>query len=514
MFWREEAPVINNLIMKRLNEKVSSLIKSQRPIAIHGIGSHTDILFDRVADISRVNVICFIDTNKGGKGLSYRGRMVMTPTDIGGEIEKIIISSLLFQEDIFDYLAKEINFKGDIFKIYNLGEEELNLQKLEEDYSQHVKEIGKLLDDKREIICIIDDQVSPFYIYFVYALKICCPGKRVKVVSLQYVANLFKDFFHQHKIELIFLRDIIQDQSLNNEIYKEHEFFSNDREFTSLKFPDSDLPLWKSIYYDHIAYAMRGDYWLHKPLRKIISKFKFDFLITSDTRRDQLVSTFQIMAQEKGIPALGIQLGNIRDKMGLYLPIRANYFLPKSLSDKKFIENNKKDIKVLEPYSLEVTQSKRDKNKRSDSFPKYITSFIDIDCQWELGQFLGAIVEFERKISKSIQWNIIVKKNYRKDSFSEEEFCKILYHQLLAQISNIQFVEVENSVEEVIDSIKLFISLSCHPYVEIVQSYFIPVVIFDLYNYNRSKNIPVERRKLTIITQKEEFFSYLSNISK
>lgn len=493
--------------MKRLNGKVSSLIKSQKPIAVYGIGNHTDLLF-KATDISQANITYFVDTHQGGRGLSYKDRPIMAPTDIGEDIKEIIISSFPFQEEIFEYLIN-VNFKGDIFKIYRLEKEEL--LPLEKKYSPlSIKQVEKLFCGKRKVAYVIDIHVDLSYIYLIYTLKMRNPDIDMEIISLHKgIVNIFKDFLLQYKIKISILSDIIQDQSLNNEIYKEHEFFSNDREFTSLKLPDSDLPLWKSIYYDHIVYSMRGNYWLHKPLREMANKLKFDFLITTDTRNDCLATAFQTVAQEKKIPVLKVQLGNIRNKMEFYLPLRAHYFLPKFLSDKIFIENNKKEVQVLEPYFQEPVWPIKD--KKPSGYPEYITTFIDVNCQWELGQFLKAIIEFEENYqdsSKSIQWQIIVKKNYNKDLFSEEEFCKILYHQLLAQISDVQFVEVEKGIEEVIDSIKLFISLSYHPYVQAVQNYRIPVVIFDLYNYNLSKDILINGENLVIITRKEDLFSY------
>ena len=89
-----------------INEIILGQVGSYIRVAIWGIGEHTDELV-KVLRTDKLEIVCFVDTFKGGRNIQVNGKKVLRPVDIKDlGIETIIISSYAFRNNIKESINK------------------------------------------------------------------------------------------------------------------------------------------------------------------------------------------------------------------------------------------------------------------------------------------------------------------------------------------------------------------------------------------------------------------------
>jgi 2-polyprenyl-3-methyl-5-hydroxy-6-metoxy-1,4-benzoquinol methylase len=105
-------------IETRLQQTLTKLADSQKPILVWGTGTHTLHLMETTA-LSKVKIIAFIDSNPRYQNKAINGIPVIAPLDLPNYSLPILISSRVFQNDIVHQIRKNIGAQNDLILLYN-----------------------------------------------------------------------------------------------------------------------------------------------------------------------------------------------------------------------------------------------------------------------------------------------------------------------------------------------------------------------------------------------------------
>lgn len=104
-------PDVASIYRERLLPLIDLWSRSRTPVAIFGIGAHTEQLFAFVPELSRVQVVAYLDTNPALQGTSYRGQPVCAPEWTPGRADVVLCSSFaheLTQLHLLDAIAVKV----------------------------------------------------------------------------------------------------------------------------------------------------------------------------------------------------------------------------------------------------------------------------------------------------------------------------------------------------------------------------------------------------------------------
>lgn len=90
-----------------------------RPIIVWGAGTHTLRLLATGA-FSNIDIAGFVDSNPKYQGQMLQGRPVLSPSEIIGRNEPILISSRGFQAEIRDQIRNSLGLKNDLILLYGV----------------------------------------------------------------------------------------------------------------------------------------------------------------------------------------------------------------------------------------------------------------------------------------------------------------------------------------------------------------------------------------------------------
>ena len=98
-----------------INELIGSRCKNRR-VVVYGAGEHTEKLLDNT-EIVNMDILYCVDKNLAGNHI--RGYEIFRPEKLmENKPEVVVVSSLKFQNEIFQYLREEIKYDGDIVLLY------------------------------------------------------------------------------------------------------------------------------------------------------------------------------------------------------------------------------------------------------------------------------------------------------------------------------------------------------------------------------------------------------------
>jgi len=106
-------------IEKRIQHAIDMLVADQTPLAIWGVGTHTLRLL-ATSRLLRANIQIFIDTNPHYQGKEIRGIPIISPSDLPGRTEAILISTRGHQNAIKSIIEKTLNMNNQIITLYEL----------------------------------------------------------------------------------------------------------------------------------------------------------------------------------------------------------------------------------------------------------------------------------------------------------------------------------------------------------------------------------------------------------
>lgn len=123
LYWNERDKIKREKQIKKLNKIFD---KQYKKIGIYGTGRHTERLLEsyknNIGDIKFE--IIFFNSNKNLFGTKYLNHIIYSPKEIPNlNLDKVIISSYSFQEEMYENLVEKIGYKGKVEKIYNKDDE-------------------------------------------------------------------------------------------------------------------------------------------------------------------------------------------------------------------------------------------------------------------------------------------------------------------------------------------------------------------------------------------------------
>ena len=103
----------------RLREQIDRVVDASRPILVWGVGTHTSRLMatSRLAD---ANIVAFIESNARYHGKSLNGRPIVSPDELPGRAEPVLISSRVFQNEIADQIRRSLNCANELILLYDI----------------------------------------------------------------------------------------------------------------------------------------------------------------------------------------------------------------------------------------------------------------------------------------------------------------------------------------------------------------------------------------------------------
>jgi SAM-dependent methyltransferase len=104
-------------IEKKIKYNINSIVKLNKKIFIWGTGSHTLHLL-AVSNLSNANILAYIDSNPRYQGQKIKGIPIISPEEISGRPEPIMISSWVYQHEIEKQIREELHCDNELIRLY------------------------------------------------------------------------------------------------------------------------------------------------------------------------------------------------------------------------------------------------------------------------------------------------------------------------------------------------------------------------------------------------------------
>jgi 2-polyprenyl-3-methyl-5-hydroxy-6-metoxy-1,4-benzoquinol methylase len=109
----------SSVIEKKVESVIGKLVASQQEILVWGAGTHTATLLQKTK-LKLVPIIAFVDSNPNYQGKSIAGNPIISPERIKEHKNvPILISSLVYQDEIVSYIKKTLQVNNTIVTLYD-----------------------------------------------------------------------------------------------------------------------------------------------------------------------------------------------------------------------------------------------------------------------------------------------------------------------------------------------------------------------------------------------------------
>ena len=102
---------------QQIQQRIAALARAGRPLAVWGAGTHTLRLLE-TSDLSRANIVAFIDSNVHYQGKTLAGHPVVAPSEFRDETAEILISSQPAEAEIFRTITTELRWPNAVHRLY------------------------------------------------------------------------------------------------------------------------------------------------------------------------------------------------------------------------------------------------------------------------------------------------------------------------------------------------------------------------------------------------------------
>ncbi|MFO1431433.1 MAG: class I SAM-dependent methyltransferase [Candidatus Competibacteraceae bacterium] len=102
---------------QRIQEKISALADTGRPLAVWGVGTHTLRLLE-TSRLPNTRIIAFIDSNVHYQGKTLVGKPVVAPSVFADRDTEILISSHTAEEEIFQFITQKLHWPNTVHRLY------------------------------------------------------------------------------------------------------------------------------------------------------------------------------------------------------------------------------------------------------------------------------------------------------------------------------------------------------------------------------------------------------------
>jgi 2-polyprenyl-3-methyl-5-hydroxy-6-metoxy-1,4-benzoquinol methylase len=107
----------SNKFEKGIKQVIDGIAVSGTSLLVWGTGTHTLRLM-KISNLSKANIIAFVDSNPRYQGKQLFGAPVIAPQDVFDYGEPILISSRVFQSDIVNNIRNELQIKNELILLY------------------------------------------------------------------------------------------------------------------------------------------------------------------------------------------------------------------------------------------------------------------------------------------------------------------------------------------------------------------------------------------------------------
>ncbi len=99
--------------IEKISEIIDKLIIEKDEIIVYGVGSLTSRLLADT-NLKNANIRCFVDRDKSNKGKSLLNKRIESPDYLKNQDCKVFISSIVYGDEIKNFLLNKYNYKADI----------------------------------------------------------------------------------------------------------------------------------------------------------------------------------------------------------------------------------------------------------------------------------------------------------------------------------------------------------------------------------------------------------------
>jgi SAM-dependent methyltransferase len=103
----------------QLHAALDPLAADGRPLIVWGVGTHTQRLLAE-SPLGRANITAFVDSNPVYHGKRLAGLPVLSPAELAGRSEAILISSRFYQAEIERQIRQDLDLTNEIVVLYAL----------------------------------------------------------------------------------------------------------------------------------------------------------------------------------------------------------------------------------------------------------------------------------------------------------------------------------------------------------------------------------------------------------
>jgi SAM-dependent methyltransferase len=101
---------------EKLLSVIERLVRSQEPVLIWGAGTLTRRLLESTR-LSEANIVAFVDSNPGIQGRRLAGRDIISPAQIAGRRETIVVCSKAFEREIIETIRNQLRLPNKVITL-------------------------------------------------------------------------------------------------------------------------------------------------------------------------------------------------------------------------------------------------------------------------------------------------------------------------------------------------------------------------------------------------------------
>jgi len=106
-----------NRVDEQIHQVIDRLASHGESVIVWGTGAHTLRLL-ATSRLSEVKIGAFVDSNPRYQGKRLLGVSIISPTELKGRSEPILISSRVFQRDIERQIRGDLNCSNELILLY------------------------------------------------------------------------------------------------------------------------------------------------------------------------------------------------------------------------------------------------------------------------------------------------------------------------------------------------------------------------------------------------------------
>jgi 2-polyprenyl-3-methyl-5-hydroxy-6-metoxy-1,4-benzoquinol methylase len=103
-------------VEEKISSQIEKLVSMQEPILVWGVGTQTQRLMSS-GHLSKANITAFIDSNAHYHGKLLHDRPIISPKEAGNYNHPILISSIIFRQEIIEQIRQELKLSNRLVAI-------------------------------------------------------------------------------------------------------------------------------------------------------------------------------------------------------------------------------------------------------------------------------------------------------------------------------------------------------------------------------------------------------------